>query len=312
MLRLLPLRPGVWRLLLQVCLLGFVLTSSHARAEIRLEDDGGQLVTLSRPAERIVSLAPNLTELMFDLGVGARVVGTSAYSNYPDPARQIPRVGGHDRFDFERIVALHPDLVLVWKSGNGMDTARRLRELGLPTFVVALRSLPDVGRALRHLGALTGRVGRAERLATAYRKHLAELTARFEHREPVSVFFQVWPRPLMTVGGPQFLTDILRRCGARNIFADQSAVAFSVSLEAVIARQPQAIVAVAGENEDPLARWRDLPGIPAVQAHHLIVVHTDSLSRPTPAILDGMTQLCLALDSVRKQEAAEFPPKAGN
>lgn len=278
-----------------------ILSATPARAQIRLTDDSGQVVTLASPATRIVSLAPNLTELLFDLGKGERVVGTSAYSNYPDAAKRIPRVGGHDRFDFERIVALHPDLVLVWKSGNGMDTAERLRALGLPTFVVALRDLDDISRALHHLGALSGAAAEADSVAAAYEQRLAALSARYEAHKPVSVFFQVWSQPLMTVGGPQFLTDILRRCGARNIFADQAAVSFSVSLEAVIARQPQAIVAVSSDgNEDPLARWRDLKAVPAVREQHLIVMRTNTLSRPTPAILRGMGKLCQALDAIRQ------------
>lgn len=277
------------------------LAAMPSWARIRLTDDSGQTVVLAAPALRIVSLAPNLTELLFDLGEGDRVVGTSAYSNYPAAARRIPRIGGHDRFDFERIVALHPDLVLVWKSGNGMDTAERLRSLGLPTFVVALRDLNDISRALHHLGKLSGAAAVADHVAGAYEQRLAALSARYETRKPVSVFFQIWSQPLMTVGGPQFLTDILRRCGARNIFADQTAVSFSVSLEAVIARQPQAIVAVSGDdNEDPLARWRDLKTVPAVREQHLIVMHTNRLSRPTPAILQGMGKLCQALDQVRK------------
>ncbi len=272
-----------------------------AQGAVRLTGADGHQVVLDQPAKRVVSLAPFLTELVFDLGAGNRLVGTIAHSDYPAAARQVPRVGSFHRLDYERIVALQPDLVLLWLTGNGRDELQHLRRLGLKVFAVETTDLAGVGGSLVSLGRLLGREREGRQKAGAYRQQLKSLTTHYAHRTPVRVFFQVWDQPLMTVGGPQLITSILRRCGARNIFADQPRPALTVSEEAVIRRRPQAIVATGEESQgQPFSRWHTLKSIPAVRGHHLILLDTETLGRATPRVLEGMARLCGALERVRR------------
>lgn len=276
--------------------------TAPAGGAVRIRDASGHPVSLSHPPQRIVSLAPFLTELVYDLGAGQRLVGTIGHSDYPPAAQQVPVVGNYNRLNYERIVAAKPDLVLLWLSGNGSDELQHLRRLGLTVFAVETTRLNDIGRSLATLGRLLGRDKTGQTLARHYRTRLQSLTRRYQHRKPVRVFYQVWSQPLMTVGGPQLITHVLERCGAENIFAGQNRPALTVSTEAVIKRRPQAIIANSADNHgaSPWARWRRLTTIPAVSRHHLILLHTETLSRATPRVLEGMAQLCRAVDRVRR------------
>lgn len=282
-----------------------LLWMAPAWGAVRIKDASGQWVRLSRTPQRIVSLAPFLTELVYDLGAGQRLVGTISHSDYPPAAQHVPVVGSYNRLNYERIVAARPDLVLLWLSGNGRDELQHLRRLGLTVYAVETTRLDGIGRSLKALGRLLGRDKTGQSLARQYRRRLQALTRRYQHRRRIRVFYQVWDQPLMTVGGPQLITHVLDRCGAENIFADQDRPALSVSEEAVIKRQPEAII-VGDSNAGtaPLARWRRLKSVPAVSGHHLIQLHTETLSRATPRVLDGMAQLCSAVEGVRQAIAA--------
>jgi len=294
------MRSDSLRLLLPGMLMLALVAAIPAWGALRLTDASGHRLVLDHPAQRVVSLAPFLTELVFDLQAGDRLVGTIAHSDYPEAAKQVPRVGSFHRLDYERIVALQPDLVLLWLTGNGRDELQHLRRLGLKVFAVETTDLAGIARSLVTLGQLLDREAEGRQQAGIYRRRLKKLTGRYADRTPVRVFFQVWDQPLMTAGGPQLITSILRRCGARNIFADQPRPALTVSEEAVIQRRPQAIVATdAGAGKTPFTRWRGLTSIPAVRDHQLILLNTETLGRATPRVLDGMGKLCRALDRVR-------------
>ncbi|MFE8070550.1 cobalamin-binding protein [Marinobacteraceae bacterium S3BR75-40.1] len=290
-------------LLLALLALGWPLA---AGATIRITDASGYRVTLAGPAQRIVSLAPHLTENLFAIGEGGRIVGTSSYSDHPPAARRIPRVGTHDRIDLEQLLALKPDLVLLWLSGNGRAEAERLRKLGLTVVATEAGNVEAIAATLRLLGRLTG-TARGEREAEAFLRGMTQLASRYSDRRPVRVFYQIWQDPLMTIGGAQIISDVLDRCGARNIFAAQNGKAFAVGREAVLARQPQALVAPAddGSGDSPLAHWQSADSLPAVQQHHMIVLQDNALARPTPGILPAARELCQAIDGVRQS----LPPR---
>lgn len=264
-------------------------------------DDTGVAVTLEAPPSRIVSLAPHTTEMLFSLGLGERIVGTSEYSDYPPAARAIPRVGRHDRFDLERILALQPDLVVAWQTGNGPDVIARLRDFGLPVFVLEPDTLTAVPDALVRLGELTGTATVARQKADAYDVKLARLTARYRGRAPVRVFYQVWDSPLMTLAGDQYVTDAINRCGGRNIFADLSGKTATVSEEAVLARGPQVILSAGTDDSgEAFSRWRALGAVPAVKYDQLILLPPDTLARPTLRLVDGLQHLCKAIEGARQ------------
>ncbi|MGB5259820.1 MAG: cobalamin-binding protein [Gammaproteobacteria bacterium] len=268
-----------------------------------MTDDAGRTVILDAPARRIVSLAPNLTELLFAAGAGDAVVGVSGFSDFPPAARSIERIGTATGLDLERIVALQPDLVVAWRSGNPADQVERLRGLGLTVFVSEPRTLEDIGTTLPRLGVLAATSEQAQSAMHAYRQRLAALRRHHAGKSPVNVFYQVWDRPLMTVNGEHIISDVMRLCGGRNVFADLTQLAPQVGIESVLQRNPQVIItAVASDGHaEVLDDWQRWSGVSAVRNGHLYTIPGDLLVRHTPRILDGAEQLCVMLDQVRAQ-----------
>ncbi len=199
--------------------------ASAVHADVLVRDVTGAEVRLPAPARRVVSLAPYLTENLFAIGAGGRIVGTVEYANHPEAAKRLPRVGAYENLDAEAVVALKPDLVVAWKSGNPPAVLARLRALGIPVWIDEPGRIEDVAGTLERLGALTGADRDARTAAEAYRRRLADLRARYSARPTVRTFYQVWDRPLMTVGGPQIISDVIRLCGGANVFAAQAALA---------------------------------------------------------------------------------------
>jgi len=198
---------------LRALVVGVLLVACAAHAEIAVIDDLGERVALPAPARRIVSLAPHVTELLFVAGAGGKVVGAVDYSDYPADAKAIRRVGGYSRLDFEAILALKPDLVVGWESGNGLDNLQRLKQLGLPVFVSQVGALPQLGTTIERLGALAGTPEVADPAAAEFRARLAALRARYAGRDEVSVFYAIWNRPPITVSDRHLISDVIRLCG---------------------------------------------------------------------------------------------------
>lgn len=274
--------------------------ASAAIGAISVHDDAGDELRLAQPAQRIVATAPHIAELLFDIGAGAHLVGTVNRSDYPPAARAVPRIGDNGRLDMERIVALRPDLVIVWGGGTSPANIERLRRLGLTVFVISPHRLDDVARHLELLGDITGRRGDAQRVAGDYRRGLEALRARYAGRTPVSVFYQVWQTPLMTVGGSQVISEAISLCGGRNIFAALPALAPTVSVEAVLAKDPQVIITASEQPaDDILASWRKWPQLRAVRDGQLVTISGDYMARAAPVVLRGVQRLCDALDAAR-------------
>ena len=289
------------------CLIA-LLAAAPVLAEIVVKDDAGQVVRLAQPARRIVSLSPHITENLFAIGAGERVVGTVAFSNYPEAARRIPLVGGYEKLDLEAVAALRPDLVLAWESGNIASHVTKLKGIGLPVVVTEARHIEDVPADLERLGALTG-AGEARAVAAKFRERLAALRARYGERSKVRVFYQVWNQPLMTVGGGQIISDAIRLCGGENVFAALKPMAAAVTVEAVLAADPETIVASGMGDARPewLDEWRRWPSLTAVARDNLFFVHPDHLQRHTPRILDGIERLCQHLETARSRRPRSVP-----
>lgn len=266
-----------------------------------LEDDTGAVLRLSLPVERVVALAPHLAELMFDVGAGDLLAGTVEWSDHPPAAKAVPRVGDSFRVDFERILALEPDVVLAWGGGTPLNTIERLRELGVPVAVLTPSDLATIPRHLEWLGKLTGHEATATSQATAFREELAALRREFARVGSIRVFYQVSDQPLFTVGQGHTISELIAICGGENIFADLDSRAHAVSREAVIARDPQAIIAgrYAG-NESGLAQWRQWELLAAARAGNLFSIDADRIARPTPGILRGGRELCETLERARR------------
>lgn len=279
----------------------------RAQAGIAVTDDTGAVLTLPAPAQRVVSLAPHVTELLYAAGGGAKIVGAVSYSDYPPQAQQLPRVGDNKSLDLERIVALKPDLIVVWRHGNAQRQLDRLRELHIPLFFSEPHHLDDVAVSLTKLGELLGTSPTADAAAAAYRRDIARLRARYADRPAVSVFYQVWDQPLMTLNGEHMVSDVIELCGGRNVFAKLQPLVPTVSTEAVLAANPQAIVTAAPGATKPdttlpqLGAWRAWPRLSAVANNNLFSIDGDLINRPAPRIALGAKQMCEDLDLARSR-----------
>ena len=284
----------IHRLVLGLCLL---LAAPLQAATIRLVDDAGHTLELPRPPQRIISLTPHLTELLFAVGAGAQLAGVDSASDFPVAARSLPRVGDYSRIHFERILALQPDLIVVWVGGNRPVDIHALQQLGFPVLHTKATRLDDVARLLRLLGRASGHAAAGEAAAAAYSARLAGVRGR-AGPPPLRVFYQVWDRPLMTVGGTHWISDALTRCGAHNVFADLQALAPTVSREAVLGRAPQLIVG-SSDARDLRRVWLPFSRLPAVKNAAFVQVDADRLHRLTPRLIEGVLELCAAVDAYR-------------
>jgi iron complex transport system substrate-binding protein len=274
-----------------------------AWADRSVTDDAGNVLTWVQPAQRMVSLAPHLTELLFAAGAGDKLVAAVEYSNFPAAAKNLPRIGSYAAFDIERIAALKPDLVVAWGSGNPPGPLAQLRRMGIHVFVSEPQRLEDIAPTLMRLGALAGSATVARQAADAFEQRRAALAARHAGKRPVTVFYEIWNQPLMTVGGSHLISAVMTLCGGRNIFANVMQPAAAIGLEAVLRADPEAILASGMDEARPewLNDWQRWPQLTAVRRNNLFFVPPDLLQRHTPRILDGAERLCDALDTARQR-----------
>ncbi len=233
-------------------------------------------------------------------------IKSSAPSNicdYPPAAKSLPRVGDNQRLDLERILALHPDLIVVWLHGSAQRQLDQLRRLGLPMYYSEPRKLADIGNAIEALGRLAGTGEAAAASAQRYRERLARLVAENAGKPKVRVFFQIWDQPVMTVNNAHLISDALRVCGGENVFGRLHALVPTVGAEAVIAADPQAIIATGADATRPpwLDDWRRWPRIDAVKHGKLFFIPPDLITRLSPRVLDGAELMCKELDQARIQ-----------
>jgi iron complex transport system substrate-binding protein len=286
-----------WLILLVLATLG-----AAARAEVRVVDDAGHSVVLAAPAQRIVSLGPHLTELVHAAGAGQRLVGVIRYSDFPAAARALPVVGDAHAIDFERIVQLRPDLVIVWGSGLNERHKARLRSLGLTVYESEIRHVQGIADTLRRLGALVGNEGPAHNEATALERRWQALAERYRDRAPVRVFWQLWHEPLMTINREHLISEAMRACGGVNVFAALPLLTPSVSWEAAVNADPQ-LIATSGRDEDAprdFAPWQRFAGkVDAVRRQRFASIDGDLIGRMGPRFVDGAAKLCEAIDRAR-------------
>ena len=270
-------------------------------APVSVIDDQGSRVTLAAPAQRVISLAPHVTELAFAAGGGARLIAVDDNSDYPEAAKALPKAGSFRAIDLERIVAAKPDLLLVWLHGPSARQLEPLHQLGIPLFYSQPKRFADIPSNLRRIGQLLGSSAQAEQAARRFEQDLAALRQQQQGKSKLSVFYQVWDKPLYTLNGQHIVSDAIALCGGINIFARLPVTAPVVTDEAVIAANPQVILSAAmRHNDDLLKRWQRMPGIAAVQNRQLHQVNGDLLNRPTPRMIAGTRQLCAKLDLARR------------
>lgn len=276
-------------------------TAPLARAEvIQLTQADGEKLQMEQVAARIITLSPHLTELVFAAGAGDALLATVEYSEFPAAATSIPRVGDAFRLDIERIVALNPDLVIAWDSGNPKAAVQQLQRLGLAVWSVEIREPGEIASVLQEIGRAAGTSSQADEAASEMRKRLRQLHDRYRGAETLDYFYQVDSRPLYTINGKHLISQGLALCGGRNIFAGQPGLAFQVGHESVITANPDAFFApYLADAADPLSNWREWPELEAVRSDALFLLPADEISRATPRWLDSLELACTLLHGLR-------------
>ena len=269
-------------------------------------DDRGVAVEVPFNPARIVALSPHLVEIAYAAGAGAKLAAVVRYSDYPEAATRLPQVGDAARFDVERILAIKPDLVLGWRSGNPAQELARIERMGFPLFVTEPRRLSDIPRLVRAVGALAGTQGAADQSASAFEREIEALRQRYSARTPVRVFYEIWHRPLLTVSGRHLISDVIALCGGRNVFADAPVLTPSVTLEAVLAAQPDVILggSSAMRPGDLESEWARAP-VAALRSLPVRYIPPDVIQRQTPRMIEGARVVCAHLDQVRQKKVTK-------
>lgn len=279
-----------------------LLLALPATAAVSVTDFTGHTVRLDHPAQRIVALAPSLVENLYSADAGDAIVGTVQFSDYPPAAQQIPRIGGYNSMSLEAIVALHPDLVVAWGSGGTHDLVKRLRSLDIPVYIDVPRHLADIGRVIQDFGELTGHADEADAAAARFGDRIGALRDRYADRAPVRLFYAASNQPLQTLSNKGLIGDVFTLCGGHNVFANTPSLAPKVSIESVLARKPQAIVAGDAHGDAWKAFWQQWPSLSAVKRDHLLSIPADLISRSSVRIAQGAADLCRQLDGARRAQ----------
>ncbi|HEX2530229.1 MAG TPA: cobalamin-binding protein [Burkholderiaceae bacterium] len=283
-----------------IAALSFACAGS-ALAAVSAVDDSRYAVTLAAPAQRIVSLAPHATELLYAAGAGAKLVGASEYSDYPPEARRLPSVGGAAALDLERIISLKPDLVVAWGNGNSAAQLAKLRNAGIPVFDSQPSDFEAIASSIERLAQLSGTEALGRIAASRFRARLGRIAATYRQRPAVSVFYEISREPLMTLNDAHMVSDAIRLCGGQNVFGGLPQLAPTISVEAVLKADPDAIITSDSSKDHVLANWRRFPALKAVARGNLFTVDPDLLTRAGPRILDGAEALCKEIETARNR-----------
>ncbi|MGN7610707.1 cobalamin-binding protein [Magnetococcales bacterium HHB-1] len=286
-----------------------LLIPSLSSAAVQTEDALLRTVTLPEKAMRIISLAPHVTEMLFAIGAGERIIGAVNYSDYPPEAKKIPQVGGYHRLDLEKIYALKPDLIIAWSGGNEKHQVDTLQKLGFTLFISEPHRVRDVFHEMTQMARLTGTKEIADRVVKQLKTRWQMLHQRYAHKKPVRVFYQLWNRPLMTINRDHLIRDLIHQCGGVNVFDHLNSLIPKIGVEAVIQANPDVIIA-SGMNEsrpDWLDHWRGWRTLTAVKGSHLYFIPPDLIQRHAPRVLQGAERMCKILERFREKARYEEP-----
>ena len=270
---------------------------------IEVVDDVGHTIQINKPAQRIISLAPHVTELLFEAGAGQKIIGVDQYSNYPEAAKRISQIGGYKKLDMERIVSMQPDLIIGWQTGNRKSELAQLKQLGFTVFLTEPRQLPDIASLLERLGKLAGSELVAQQAASRYMQRYLSIQQRYQNKKPLRAFYQIWDQPLMTVNGKHLISDVMRLCGLENIFSEVDTLVPRINQESVLEADPQLIIAggMAKVRPDWARHWQRWNDLSATRLNALFDIHPDIIQRHSPRILQGAEELCRYAEKIRKK-----------
>jgi iron complex transport system substrate-binding protein len=291
------------KLLISLFLVIFLGTSTSYSAIQKFKDEVGREVTYSFPPKRIVSLAPNITEILFSLGLDEEIVGVTIHCNFPEKAKAKTQVGSYINLDFERIISLNPDLVIATGAGNTRDMVERLGKWGFPTYVIFPKNFNDILQSIIHLGQLVNREKEAMGIVQGMRKRserVAELTQGLPRPK---VFIQIGDSPIVTVGRGSFADDLIRLAGGENITGEEKELYPRLGMEEILKKAPDVILISSmnpkGDYQKIVQEWSHWKTIPAVKNGHIHLIDSDLIDRPSPRIIDGLEEIARALHPER-------------
>jgi iron complex transport system substrate-binding protein len=270
---------------------------------VTVHDDAGNAVTLDKPAMRVISMAPHVTETLFAAGGGSRIVGAVNYSDYPEAAKSIPRIGSNREIDMERVISMKPDLIVAWMHNNSERQIEMVRKLGVPVFLSDPQKLEGIPDNVARLGQLMGTQAVADPAAAELRRQLASLRSRYAGRPTVRTFYQVWDKPLYTLSGRHIITDALRLCGGENIFDKLTVTAPIVSIESVLQADPEVVFGTAEKNYGGVNLWKPYASLTATRKDNLFTVDGNLLNRAGPRMIAGTAVLCEKLELARQHRS---------
>jgi len=296
---ILPLQSNLFAvLLIQYCLF-------YPASALQVTDDFGNDVVLSTTANRIVTLAPYLTELVYSAGAGDRLVATVSYSDYPKASKLLPSIGDANGIDIEAIVKLAPDLVLSWHSGNGTAISNKLSGLGINVFESEPDSIDKISSTIQRIGKLAGTEKIANKNIQEFIDEIDILSSRHSKQKKVAVFYQFWHKPIYTIGGLHLISKHIELCGGENIFADQEILSLNTDMESIIIKNPAIIIASGERNERPpwLDDWKDWKNIEAIRNNNLYFIPPDLIQRHTIRVAQGIKYLCEVIEIARRKQS---------
>lgn len=273
----------------------FFFPSIAYPASLKLRDEVGREVTLPSPPKRIVSLAPNITEILFRLGLDEAIVGVSIHCNYPERAKSKVKVGSYVSLDFERVVSLKPDLIIATGAGNTRDMVERLERLGFPAYVIFPKKFDDVLESILHLGQVTGREKEASGIIESIKKRKEKVIERIRNSSRPRVFLQIGEAPVVTVGRGSFGDDLIRLSGGENIAGKEKEMYPRLGMEEILKRSPEVILVSSmnpgGDYERIMRAWERWEMIPAAKEGRIHLIDSDLIDRPSPRIIEGLEEM---------------------
>jgi len=259
--------------------------------------------TVIKPAKRIIALSPHAVEMLFAIGAGDRIIATIDYADYPAEALKIPRVGNFSGIQIEKIIALQPDLIIAWKSGNKTADLDKIQSLGFTVFYSHPKNIPGIISELNKIGELTGLQAKARMAANEIQQKYQEIIDTYSNKKPVKVFYQLWHDPLRTIGSDNWNESLIKDCNGHNLFHDINTPYPVVSLENVIAKNPQVIIVPHHSGSDAINKeiWTKWQNIKAIKKNHIYAIDGDLWHRFGPRAVEGLKQLCEAIDRARNE-----------
>ena len=277
-----------------------IILTTRLYAEIQVIDDDQQVVILAETAQRIISLSPSITEMLFASGAEKQIIGVVSYSDFPQQAKKITSVGSYNSLDLEKIINLKPDLIIAWRSGNPHKQIEKLKLLGYPVFLSEPKNFEDIASNIKRYGLLSGNIKQSHQQSQLFLTEINKLKQQYKEKAPISVFVQIWDKPIMTIGSQHIISQVILLCGGKNIF-DSLDITITPDIESIIQHKPELILSTGMANiaTNWLKRWKNWTMIPAVKNNHLYSTNPDLLVRHSPRLLQGAKNVCQLLDKAR-------------